>query len=413
MKLRLPTSIVLLLAVLVGACDSKTPAQLRAERLSQPSDEVVVAVAWPTLSSKRDLVKGAVMAVEETNQSGSLLGGKKLRLVVKNDDSSLTKGRLVAQEIADDPDVSAVLGHLNTYVAYPASQIYERAGILMMTPGASGQKITEGGSKLIFRSLPGNRAQGRQLGDYARQQGYKSVAIYYIKNDYGIDLANYFEQRANELGITVVDRRSYNKDGDNHAAVFADWAAFMKFDAIFFAGSLPEGPQVIREIRRAGITVPIFAGVGLDSDELLSGGGRELENTVVFTLFNPQSRAPEVRSFYERYMRRFGEAPDSHAAQGYDSVRLLVHAMNAAHSREPAKIADALRATHGWLGVTGMNSFNEKGDMVGKRLFRSVVHDSRFVFDDAAPAMPAAPAPAPAGVPSLVAGTAAMPGGAH
>ncbi|WP_426107558.1 ABC transporter substrate-binding protein [Massilia sp. TSP1-1-2] len=386
MKNRLPALLAvvltLVLAGLTSACSNKTAAQLRAEHLAEAGAEVVVAIAWPTRSAKGTLIDGAQMALEEVNRGSTLLGGKKLRLVIKDDESSLTKGRLAAQEIANDPEVCAVLGHLNTYVAYPASQIYERAGIVMMTPGASGQKVTDGENKLVFRSLPGNRDQGRQIGEYASRQGYKSVAIYYIKNDYGIDLANYFEQRAHELGIQVVDRRSYDKNGDNHAAIFADWASFNKFDAIFLAGSLPEGAQIIGDIRNAGITVPIFAGVGLDSVELLKLGGRQLEKTVVFTLFNPNSADPLTRNFNQRYTKRFGRPPDSHAAQGYDGVNLLVHAMNAAHSREPAKIAAALRATRGWHGVTGEHSFNEKGDLVAKRLVRSTVLNAQFVFDE-------------------------------
>lgn len=369
-----------MLLCLLPGCEPPTPAQQREQVLAKSEDEIVIAVAWPFQSAKAALLDGVRLAVDEVNASGGLLGGRKIRLLLKDDESSLTRGRLVAQEIANDLQVSAVIGHLNTYIAQPAAQIYERAGLVFITPGASGQKITESGNRLVFRSLPGNREQGRQIGDYAQAKGYKNIALYYIKNDYGVDLANYFEQRANELGIHIVDRRSYNKEGDNHQAIFTDWAAFLKFDAVFFAGSLPEGPQIIRDMRASGIKVPVFGGVGLDSPEAMKAGGPDVEGTVVFSLYNADNPRPDVQAFNTRFLKVAGRKADSHAAQGYDTARLLMHAIAKANSRSPEKIAQALRSTQNWQGVTGTHSFTDKGDLSGKRLAQATVNANGFVF---------------------------------
>ncbi|MES2118791.1 MAG: ABC transporter substrate-binding protein [Pseudomonadota bacterium] len=383
------TRIFLLAALLaLSACQPPPAAQRRAARVAEAGRDVTIAVAWPLQSSKATLVDGITMALDEVNARGGVLGGRKLRLLLKDDAASLSKGRLVAQEIADDPDVAAVIGHLNSYIAAPAAHIYDRAGIVMVTPGASGQKLTEQGERMIFRSLPGNRDQGRQIGDYAAAQGYKRVAIYYIKNEYGIDLANFFEQRAHELGIAVADRRSYNMGGDNYAALLADWAAFLKPDAIFLAGSLPESAQIVREARAAGLTVPVFGAVGLDSPELIRRGGASVEGTVVFSLFNMGDPRPEVLAFDQRYRRRYGVFPDSSAAQGYDTLNLLVHAIDSAHSAVPADIAAALRATKNWPGVTGSHTFSEKGDPVAKALAKIVVRNGQFRYFKTNPGAP-------------------------
>lgn len=376
----------LLAAVLaLSACEQEPLAQQRARRLADSTGDIVIAVAWPLQSSKATLVNGIALAVDEINRQGGILGGRKIKVLLKDDAASLSTGRLVAQEIADNPEVAAVIGHLNSYIAAPASQIYERAGLVMVTPGASGQKITEQGGQYVFRSLPGNRDQGRQIGDYAAAQGYKSVAIYYIKNDYGIDLANYFEQRARELGIVVTDRRSYDMGGDDHAVVLGNWASFLKMDAIFLVGSLPESSQILREIRGAGLTLPVFGGAGLDSPELIKRGGASVEGTVVFSLFNLDDPRPEVRAFGETFKAKFGVWPDGTAAQGYDALKLVAHAMQTAHSAVPAKVAAALRATKDWHGVTGSHTYSEKGDLVAKQLAKVVVQDGKFVYFDTNP----------------------------
>jgi len=381
---------MLLLASLLGpaalaACQRPTIAALRAERQAAAQGPVLVAVAWPLKLGKASLAQGVDLATEEINGRGGILGGRKLKILFKDDASSLSRGRLVAQEIADNPEVAAVIGHLNTYITAPAAQIYERAGLLMITPGASGQKITEQGARLVFRSLPGNREQGRQIGDYAAAQGYRSVAIYYIKNDYGIDLANYFEQRAHELGIAIADRRSYNMNGDNHAALLAEWAAFLSTEAVFLCGSLPESAQILRAAREAGLKVPVFGAAGLDSPELIRLGGASVEGTVVFSLFNVGDPRPEVLAFGERFRRRFGALPDSTAAQGYDALQLLAHAMTQADSSVPAQVAKALRAVRDWPGVTGRITFSEHGEPVAKRLAKVVVRQGGFVYFETSP----------------------------
>jgi len=376
--------LVLATALAVSACEQKPIAQQRAEYLASSTGDVVIAVAWPLKSSKATLVDGINLAVDEVNRSGGVLGGRKIKIVLKDDAASLTTGRQMAQEIANDVEVAAVIGHINSYVAGPAAQIYERAGVVMITPGASGQKITEQGNQLVFRSLPGNRDQGRQIADYAAAQGYKSVGIYYVKN-YGIDLANYFEQRAHELGIAIADRRSYDIEGDDHSQIMNNWASFVKMDAIFLVGSLPEGVQIMHDIRAAGLTVPVFSNAGLDSDTLIKQGGHSVDGTVVFSLFNMEEPRPEVVAFGEKFRKKFGKSPDSTAAQGYDAVQLLVQAMNKAKSEVPSKVAAALRTTQGWHGVTGTHTFDEKGDLVEKKLAKVVVKDGRFVYFEKSP----------------------------
>ena len=361
------------------ACSEPDLPQQRQARLAASRGEISIAVAGPNVAQS-GLLKGVMLAQEEINQAGGMLGGRKISLIQKDDQSSLTHGRLVAHEIANNPDVAAVIGHLDSYIALPAASIYQQAGLLMITPGASGQKLTESGNPLVFRSVPGNRAQGRQMADYALAQGYKSIVLYYIKNDYGLDLANHFEQRAHEIGLAIVDRRGYNMSGDNYRAVLKDWASFLQFDALFLVGGMPESAQIVRQAREVAIVQPIFAAAGLDWRELLQLGGTAVEGMQVFTLFNDNDPRPEVVRFTARFKTRFGVLPDSAAAQGYDALHLLAFAMRKANSSVPVKVAAVLHATRGWPGVTGAYSFDANGDLQDKPLASVAVRDGKFIF---------------------------------
>lgn len=380
----------LLLVLCLTACDARPIAQRRAERLDKGVGDITVAVAWPLHGSTASLVNGIQLAVDEVNRAGGAFGGRNIKLRLKDDETSLATGRLVAQEIADDVDIAAVIGHLNSYITAPAARIYERAGVLMITPGASGRKVTDQGDKLIFRNLPNNWEQGRQIADWASAQGYRNIAIYYIKNEDGVDLANYFEQRAADLGISIVDRRSYDPKARDHETIMADWAHYLKPDAVFLVGSFPDSAEVLRAAKSAGLKVPIFGGTGLDTPDLARLGGAS-EGVVVFTLFNPNDIRENVRSFITRYKARYGVFPDSAAAQGYDALKLFVSAIHDARSAVPAKVAAALHSTKNWQGVTGSQTFDQKGDVVAKRLMRATIKDGQFYYGEAAPAVPEKP----------------------
>ncbi|MCS0583567.1 ABC transporter substrate-binding protein [Massilia pinisoli] len=377
----------LLLALTLAACDTRSIAQRRAEHLDQAAGDITVAVAWPLNGGKATLVNGITLATDEINSKGGVFSGRKVKLLLKDDEGALSTGRLVAQEIADNIDISAVIGHLNSYITEPAAKIYERAGLLLITPGASGQKITEHGGKLIFRNLPNNSEQGRQIADWAAAQGYHNIAIYYIKNDDGVDLANYFEQRADDIGLSIVDRRSYDAKARDHESIMADWAHYFKLDAVFLVGSFPDSADILRAAQSAGLKVPIFGGAGLDSPDLIRLGKSNAEGVVVFTLFNPNDNRENVQSFTQRYADKYGMVPDSAAAQGYDAMKLLAYAMRSAHSTDPAKVGTVLHSTKNWQGVTGAQTFDAKGDVVAKRLVMAVVKDGRFFYPAPMPAV--------------------------
>lgn len=372
-----PFLLALLLAV--TACSDRTPAERREAHLAKQKGDIVIAVAWPLTSAKKTLLEGVEMAAEEINAQGGVRG-RKIQLLKIDDEASTSRGRLVAQQLADNPEVLAVIGHLNSHISIPASDIYEESGILMMTPGSSNQKLTERSLKLVFRNLPGNKAQGRQIANYFEQKGYKRVIIYYIKNEYGSDLSNAFEQRANELGIAIADRRSYEKVGENYSVVLEDWKSLYDFDAIFFAGSLPEGAKIIATARHIGITKPIVGGAGLDSLDLIRQGGKDVEGTIVFSLFHPENPNPEVANFSRQYAKRYKRLPESTAAQGYDALHILAAALQKAPKATPQSLAQTLRGQPEWRGATGIHRFDASGDVASKPLQITVVQEGQFRF---------------------------------
>jgi branched-chain amino acid transport system substrate-binding protein len=375
-----PRSVLLLLVVLLlGACSKwdSDPRRARAERAEGATGDIVVGVVWPTQGPKADLWEGIDLASQEINAAGGVLG-RKLRIVKADDQSSLARGRLVAQEFADNRDMVAVIGHLYSFISLPASSIYQAAGQVYITPGATAYKINTQGFDLVFRSVASNRNLGIQLADYMQSKGHKRVAILYEKTTNTQNLANYFEQRARELGMTIVDRRRYLQGSEDFSVQINAWKDLYEFDAVFLAARLQEGSAFITQARRLGLNVPIVSGEGLDTLAIL--GNRDAQGVAVPEEISAHGKqqAP-YKHFVALYQQAHGRAPGTYPVLGYDALQLLAQAMRKANSAVPDKVSLALHATRGWQGAAGEFSFDANGDIPDKKIGIKLVQDGRFV----------------------------------
>ncbi len=370
--------IVIGLTLLQTACNSwDDPKTARAQRAASATGDIVIGAVWPFSGGKGELWEGIALATEEINAGGGVLK-RKLRIVKKDDESSLAKGRLIAQQFAENRDMVAVIGHLNSYIALPASNIYQAAGLIYLTPGAASYKINNQGFDMTFRSLPSNRSIGGRMADDMAAQGHQRVAIYYVKDTNSQDMANYFEQRARELGLTIVDRRSYINGSRDFSTVIQNWKDIYQFDGLFLASTMPESGYFIAQARKMGFDVPIFGSEGIDSDWLMEVAGAAAEGVRLPEFVVRDDTLPAYRHFSQLFAQKYGRPASAIAAQGYDSVHLLAQAISKAGSSVPDRVAQELHATKNWMGATGEYSFDPKGDIPTKKIAIKVVRDGKF-----------------------------------
>lgn len=384
-----------LLLLAAGCGGGGSIAEQRAMRAAEGAGEVTVAAVWPwELRGDMLFSQGLDLAVSEVNAAGGI-HGRSLRLVREDDRESVNQGRLVAQRLADDPEVMAVIGHLQSYVTVPAAAIYDLGGLVLLSPATTSAELTSKGYSTVFRSTVTDDVVGRQMAEHAVAQGYRRVAVYYERSIYGRALANAFEERISSSSATVVARDSYDIDFDPREGalepMLAHWTS-LGLDAVFLAGQVPSAGKLIAHFRRAGFAVPVLGGDAMSSQALITAGGDAAEGTVVTSFFHPDEPRAEVQRFVQAFQEHYGQMPDAAAALGYDAMHLLAQAMNTAPSPAPTEVARALRAVDGWTGVTGPFRFNEKGDLVDRRMIKSVVRNGRFEFlaEDAVPAAVAA-----------------------
>jgi branched-chain amino acid transport system substrate-binding protein len=371
--------------ILTSCSDLQKPAEKRSHRADNAGrdDPILIGAAapWEILSGLGHYRKGLEMALEEINQKKVL--GRRIELLWRDDQGSVSQGRAVAQQLAENPDVMAVIGHYQSSITIPVSLIYQHYGLLMVSATATATKVTSrDGMNLVFRNIPDDRQVASQLADFSLSQGYKRIIVVNEDNEFGSSLANAFENRAGHIGLNVVDRRSYDfTTGDSHfKKMIQTWQDFYQFDAVFLAGVVPKAAEFIALARDMGVRVPIIGGDGLDSPQLWEIGGDRVDGVIVGTYFHPEQAGRKVSEFVTAFNKKYGVMPDAWAALSYDSLHLLAQAMRKAETCNPPLVAETLHTMEAFEGVTGQTRFDEQGNVVGRSIVTKVVRNRQFHY---------------------------------
>jgi branched-chain amino acid transport system substrate-binding protein len=381
---RAAAAAVVAACLMLGACTrAQDPARERLRRATKGTGDLVLAVPWPwELRKEIRYGDGLGMAVDEVNADGGIKG-RRLRLAKYDDRETIGEGLMVAHKIAADPDVVAVIGHLQSYITVQAAPVYSQAGLVLVSPTATDPQLTALGLARVFRATFTDGYIGQQLAEFAVGRGFRRIAICYIRNDYGRNVANAFEARAVQAGLAIVARNSYDPSEQAGERTFDQFVSELKMaevDAIVVAGEVPSAAILVAQVRRAGIRVPILGSDAMSSPGLMAVAGSAAEGVMVASFFNESDPRPESARFRAAFVQKFGAPPDAGSALGYDCVRLIAQAMRRAASLSADDIATALHANAEWQGVTGSFKFDEKGDLLARAVAMSVVRNGRFEY---------------------------------
>lgn len=318
----------------------------------------------PQAQLGKDNDNGARLAIDESNETGVVLGGKKVKFVlVSEDDQADPKtATIVAQKLVD-AQVKGVIGHLNSGASIPASKIYSDAGIPQISPSATAIAYTAQGFKTAFRVMTNDRQQGKVLGEYAAKKlGAKKIAIIDDRTAYGQGLADEVEAAAKASGATVV-AREYTSDKATDFNAILTVIKGKQPDVVFYAGMYPQGVPMVKQMRSLGLKATFMGGDGVQTSDFVSLAAADAEGVVASSPGLPLESMPGGKAFKEKFNAKYGVI-QTYAPYAYDAAQTMIEAMKKADSAEPVKyLAELPRLQR--AGVTGNISFDERGDIRG------------------------------------------------
>lgn len=360
-------SIGLLLAMIAAA-----PANLWAQK-----GKIKIAVQTPLSGEQAAIGEhiklGAQIAVDESVKAIKALGYD-LELVAQDDQAKPEVGVANARNMVADPDVLVIVGHFNSGVALPSSEVYKDAMLTMISPANTATEITDRGYPNVNRVCGRDDVQGPVGARFAAQElKAKSVYIIHDKTLYGQGVAENFRSEAKKLGIHVL-----GYEGTEERANFSPMIIPLKAkkpDVVYFGGIYHQGGLLLKQLREKGVNAKFMGPDGLDSAEMAKIAGRAVVGSYYTSVAGPPSQYPESAAFAKKFKQRFGKEVESFGLYGYDATLVGIKAIESWLRAHPGKkpsranVSAAVRQLKGFKGVTGSIEFDNKGDPVKTKYF--------------------------------------------
>jgi len=313
----------------------------------------------PNAAFGAQLQKGAEQAAADINAAGGI-NGEQIKLELGDDVSDPKQGISVANKFVAD-GVKFVIGHFNSGVSIPASEVYAENGILEITPAATNPKFTERGLWNTFRTCGRDDQQGAVAGQYINDKFKDAkVAIVHDKTPYGQGLADETKKAMNGLGVTEVVYEGITPGEKDYSALIAK----MKdagVSVVYFGGLHTEAGLIMRQMADQGLKATLMSGDGITSNELASIAGDAVNGTLM--TFPPDPRNNPNAADAVKKFRDAGFEPEAYTLYSYAAVQIIAEAAKAAGENDPMKAAEAAKAKGPFKTVIGDIGFDSKGDI--------------------------------------------------
>jgi branched-chain amino acid transport system substrate-binding protein len=382
---------VLCLLFIVGALTGCTQPTAEAKRMArhdlavknyQEGRDISLAVVWNKANG--EFFSGAQLAAEEINAEGGV-EGRRIRLDFideapflqhKSVERSRAEGRYrnarqeagvnIARAAADNPNVTAVIGHTNSAeTTFPAMLTYQDNGLLFLSGGTADSRIMWSGKDLFFQLRPQDEVLAKKMASEMKKRRWDIIYLVYEDTGHNEHLVELLRAECANSGIkfagSLAIMPDLNDESEGAHRIQSSVANLRDDDvnAIVLLTQPEQGAEIIRQSRALGVQQPFIGTDALDSPEFVRKVGDSGVDMLIASLYHTNSYL--VQRFVESFQKRFPYATvDEAALIGYDSVRLYAEGVASADATDPHLVANALHYKLPiWYGLLGSYSFKD------------------------------------------------------
>src|SRR5216117_3725811 len=304
---------------------------------------------------------GAQLAVEKFKGPLEKMGYK-VALIPYDDQAKPDVGVSNSKNIIADKDILAIIGHLNSGVAIPSSEVYKEVSLAMISPANTNPTVTDRKYTNINRVCGRDDVQGVVGSEFAKSLNAKTVYVIHDKTPYGQGVAEFFRDDAKKKGLNVLGFEG-TEEKSNFDPIITPIRA-RNPDLIYFGGIYDQGAPFFKQAREKGVKSKFMGPDGLDSSDFVKIGGKAVVGTYYTTAAAPASSA-QAKQFGEEYKKKFGKNPEPYAAESYVATAIAIKALEevtkGGKAPTRAAVASAIRKVK-YSGMTGAIEFDDKGD---------------------------------------------------
>jgi branched-chain amino acid transport system substrate-binding protein len=329
---------------------------------------VILPLTGPVAEPGTNALNGIKIAVDRFNNSNN---DKKIQLIVEDSKSSPKDGVSAIQKLIDIDKTKIIIGDLMSSVFLATAPIAENNKVTMISPGASSPEVRNAGN-YIFRNYPSDEYDGEVMANYVfNKLGKQSTVIVYSNNDYGIGVANRFNQVYTSLGGKIPQSISYN-EGQTDFKTIVSKIKSVGGDMIYVVGNPAENGHLVNELKVQNVKIPVSGNLSFENETFLKVAKGSFDTIYFSSLyFNLDKQDDYTQYFAKTYQERHGKKPDVAAALGYDVAMILIQTLQQTDF-DTSKINDALYNLKDFEGITGKTNFDQYGD-VKKSIFIKMI----------------------------------------
>jgi branched-chain amino acid transport system substrate-binding protein len=331
-----------------------------ASPLSYAQDKLVIGAAisktgWDAPYDS-PVMDGFAVAIDEINAHGGIAGKYKVEVITRDNRSDNAQNAIVTQDLVDQ-GVNMLLATCDSSMVHATAQIILDAKLPAISTCSSSPTLPMTGKGYIFANAVTDNVQGAAQAEYANSQGYKNAYLLRSPDIEYTQMPLYFKEAFEKLGGKVIGESIYAlNQPDFSAEVTKIKALNPQPDVIVTSAFEPDFPAFIRQLRGAGVKIPVVCGDGIDSPTTFALG--DVVEGVVFTSSGFAAPGSPMAAYQDKYKAKYGKAPESIMdALGYDLAKIIEAAVTKADSVEPEKIRAALADLTDVQGATAVISY--------------------------------------------------------
>jgi branched-chain amino acid transport system substrate-binding protein len=313
-------------------------------------------------AAENSTYRGAEIAMDELQADASYPFDLSWR--VFDDFGDTVQTGALAQEIVADPTFIGVVGPMGSNEALANAPIFDKAGLVQVSPCASHPDLCKQGYRTFFRLVANEDVQGRELARMAHDYlNAKRLAVVQADDAWATTVSDIMIRAYQELGGEVVERQTCASRVLEDPTALIQAVVASEPDAVFFAVHPLEGPPISSGLREAGLTVPFLGTDAMKTTFPLGGGepGADVYHTHTGADFR---QLPSAAAFRKEYTAR--HEPDStYSPEAYDAIMIIAEALKRAGVADRARVLAEVQSMGEHAGVSGPVRFDKAGERVG------------------------------------------------
>ncbi|MFJ2604477.1 branched-chain amino acid ABC transporter substrate-binding protein [Streptomyces sp. NPDC091279] len=330
---------------------------------------------------------GVQVAVDDANKN-NWVPGVTFKVKALDDKAQPATGQQNATAIVGQKDVVGAVGPLNSGVAQSMQQVFASADMVEISPANTNPELTQGKNwqtakkrpyKTYFRTATTDELQGTFAAEYAYSDLKKKKAfVVDDKQTYGAGLAKIFNEKFTKYGGTVVGTDHVNT-GDKDFGSLVTKIKNSGADLLYYGGQYDESSLITKQLKDAGVKIPLFGGDGMFASTYIETAGKAAEGDLATSVGVPVDTLPAAKQFVETYKAK-GYKGDYGAYGGYsyDAATAIIKAVKAVKDANSGKLPTDINDLRSkvvtevqksdFQGITGKVSFDQYGDTGNKQL---------------------------------------------